>query len=147
MILNILKKKPFEFWILDRKTKELIAKIKTADKSVKYEGCLYTIENYEDKYIYREKNKKIYLFIEGNAIPLALEEVKVDGYTLSSVIETLAFGIAKAKLEQYIKIAVALSLITLIISVAIGYYLYVKFPADLEKIVYTAISKTFVKPT
>jgi len=143
----IFKKKPFEFWILDRKTKEVIAKIKTADKSVKHNSCLYTIENYEDKYLYRDRNRKVYLFIEGNSIPLTLEEVKVDGYTLSSVVETLAFGIAKAKLEQYIKIAVALSLIAVVIGMAIAYYVYFKLPGDLEKIVFEVVSKTLVKPT
>jgi len=142
----LFKRKPFEFWILDKKTKEIIAKIRTSDKSVKHEGCLYTIEKYEDKYLFRDKNRKVYLFIEGHAEPITLEESRIDGYTLSSVIETLAFGIAKSKIEQYIKLAVALSLIAVIVGIAVAYYIYAQLPAELEKIVTEAISKTFVKP-
>jgi hypothetical protein len=58
--------------------KDCSSKIRTKENHVTFAGAMYTIQNFEDAFLFEygswKFKRRVYLFIEGNPFPVTLEQ-------------------------------------------------------------------------
>jgi len=142
----------YEFWIINPKTKVVAAKIRTKENHVTFAGAMYTIQNFEDSFLFEygswKFKRRVYLFIEGNPFPITLEQKEqYKAPALKRLVQTLALSIVSLKLEYYLKLILIMMIIAIIAIVGVGFFLYNYLEKDLIVKIIQAISETHAIPT
>lgn len=141
-----------EFLIISKDGRYLLYRKVTKKDTIQYHGGTYTIRGFEQNYAFVKESlfdkRYIYIFRESNATPVPLGAItrEFSAESLATVVELLSFATAQGEIYKYLKLLVAVSIITLVVAFAISYLVYQYLPQQIQNIVAQEISKAFVKP-